>query len=227
MIYSFEFTGNGNCTSITEPPACVKYTWIDIFNGLKCIMEHQNYVIVNEDDCNCGCGSEFPFGEATTNLLEDDGNCGCGILYEGDLVEVVSVNEVLYDFSRRRYFFTEDIELKGIGLTDELQLLMANLFLDGFWLPSFPPIKLWFGERGNQHNIRPKNPKVVAYPIATKGKLAAHPILRVVRFLLDLERSFLKIQVRVFLRLTEEQVFESKVYRLDREALRIKKFLTS
>ncbi|KAK8713289.1 hypothetical protein V6N13_148510 [Hibiscus sabdariffa] len=113
-------------------------------------MEHQNYVIVVEDDGNCGCGSGygFPIDEATTNLLEDDGNCGFGVIYEGDLVEVVSVDEVLYDFSQRCYFVTEDIELKGIRLTEELQLLMENLFLDGFWLPSFPPIKLWFGERG-------------------------------------------------------------------------------
>lgn len=84
-------------------------------------MEHQNGV----------AGAELAAGEAPGDLLEDDGGGGGGVVDDGDLVDVVGVNQVLDDRSRMENPLLQLVEVEGVGLGEEPRLPLHLRRRDG------------------------------------------------------------------------------------------------
>lgn len=83
--------------------------------------------VVEHDD---GVASlEFGLGEAPGGLLEDDGGGGGGVVDDGDLVDVVGVDEVLDDGAGVEDAALEVVEVEAIGL-GQVPELPAALGLD-------------------------------------------------------------------------------------------------
>ena len=90
-------------------------------DGAVGVMEHQNGV----------AGAELAAGEAPGDLLEDDGGGGCGVVDDGDLVDVVGVNQVLDDRSRMENPLLQLVEVEGVGLGEEPRLPLPLRRRDG------------------------------------------------------------------------------------------------
>lgn len=62
-------------------------------------------------------------GESPRGVLEDDGGGGGGVVDDGDLVDVVSVDQALDEDARLEDGGLEGVEVEGVGLAEEEQLV--------------------------------------------------------------------------------------------------------